>query len=84
MRGINGCATVVIAVLATLLAIELGFTAVVALAVALYLLAAAVWLRGGVGGVLQACDAEAVTLRPGQLLTRRGRYKTIGLGSVSF
>ena len=41
--GINGCASVVSAVLATLLAIEFGFTAVVALAVALYLLAALVW-----------------------------------------
>ncbi len=41
--GINGCASVVSAVLATLLAIEFGFSAVIALAVALYLLAAAVW-----------------------------------------
>ena len=41
--GINGCASVVSAVLATLLAIEFGFTAVVALAVALYVVAAAVW-----------------------------------------
>jgi hypothetical protein len=41
--GINGCASVVSAVLATLLAIEFGFTAVVALAVALYVLAALVW-----------------------------------------
>jgi hypothetical protein len=41
--GINGCASVVSAVLATLLAIEFGFTVVVALAVALYLVAAAVW-----------------------------------------
>jgi hypothetical protein len=41
--GINGCASVVSAVLATLLAIEFGFSAVVALAVALYVLAALVW-----------------------------------------
>jgi hypothetical protein len=41
--GINGCASVVSAVLATLLAIEFGFTTIVALAVALYLVAAAVW-----------------------------------------
>ena len=41
--GINGCASVISAVLAALLAIEFGFSAVVALAVALYLLAAAVW-----------------------------------------
>jgi hypothetical protein len=41
--GINGCASVVSAVLATLLAMEFGFTAVVALAVALYVLAALVW-----------------------------------------
>ena len=41
--GINGCASVVSAVLAALLAIEFGFSVVVALAVALYLLAAAVW-----------------------------------------
>jgi spermidine synthase len=37
--GINGCASVVAAVLATLLAIHLGFTAVVLIAVALYLAA---------------------------------------------
>ena len=43
--GINGCASVVSAVLATLLAIGIGFSAVVALAVALYLLAALVWRR---------------------------------------
>jgi hypothetical protein len=39
--GINACASVVSAVLATLLAIHLGFTVVLALAVALYLVAAA-------------------------------------------
>jgi spermidine synthase len=38
--GINGCASVISAVLATLLAIHLGFTAVVAIALALYVLAA--------------------------------------------
>ena len=38
--AINGCASVVSAVLATLLAIHLGFTAVVALAVVLYAVAA--------------------------------------------
>ncbi len=43
--GINGCASVVSAVLATLLAIGIGFSGVVALAVALYLLAALVWRR---------------------------------------
>jgi SAM-dependent methyltransferase len=37
--GINGCASVVASILATLLAIHFGFTAVVSLAVALYLLA---------------------------------------------
>jgi hypothetical protein len=40
--GINGCASVVGAVLATLLAIHVGFTAVVAAALALYAVAAAV------------------------------------------
>jgi hypothetical protein len=39
--GINACASVVSAVLATLLAIHLGFTAVLFLAVALYGVAAA-------------------------------------------
>jgi hypothetical protein len=39
--GINGCASVVAAVLATLLAIHLGFTAVVLMALGLYGLAAA-------------------------------------------
>ena len=39
--GVNGCASVISAVLASLLAIHLGFTAVVACAVLLYLAAAA-------------------------------------------
>ena len=39
--GINGCASVISAVLATLLALHLGFTAVVALAVLLYAAATA-------------------------------------------
>ncbi len=43
--GINGCASVVSAVLATLLAIELGFSAVVAAAALLYTLAATLWRR---------------------------------------
>ena len=34
--GINGCASVIAAILATLLAIHIGFTAVVAIAVGLY------------------------------------------------
>ncbi|MEE8277414.1 MAG: SAM-dependent methyltransferase [Thermoanaerobaculia bacterium] len=38
--GVNGCASVLSPVLATVIAIHLGFTAVVGLAVALYLLAA--------------------------------------------
>ena len=41
--GVNGCASVVGAVAATILAINLGFTAVIAIAVALYLAAAAVF-----------------------------------------
>jgi SAM-dependent methyltransferase len=40
--GVNGCASVVAAILATLLAIHFGFAAVVVLAVLLYALAAAV------------------------------------------
>jgi hypothetical protein len=40
--AVNGCASVTGAVLATLLAIHIGFTAVVAAALALYALAAAV------------------------------------------
>jgi hypothetical protein len=43
--GINACASVVAAILATLLAIHVGFTAVVILAVALYALAAAAYRR---------------------------------------
>ena len=39
--GINGCASVIAAILATLLAIHIGFTAVVMIAVALYLAAPA-------------------------------------------
>jgi spermidine synthase len=41
--GVNGCASVISAVLASLLAMHLGFTAVVACAVLLYLAAAAVF-----------------------------------------
>jgi spermidine synthase len=65
--GINGCASVLSAILATILASHIGFTAVVALAVALYL-AAPVALReteragaralaaaGGPPGRLHAC-----------------------------
>ena len=47
--GVNACASVVAAILATVLAIHIGFDAVVALAVAMYALAAAVgkrWLDG--------------------------------------
>ena len=43
--GINGCASVIGAVLAALLAMNLGFTAVVGLAAALYLIAAGVAAR---------------------------------------
>ena len=43
--GINGCASVVSAVLATLLALHLGFSAVIALAAALYLAAWAIFRR---------------------------------------
>ena len=43
--GINGCASVVAAVLASLLAMEWGFTAVLALALGLYALAALVFPR---------------------------------------
>jgi hypothetical protein len=53
--GVNGCASVVSAVLATILAIHLGFAAVVGIAVVLYLAAAAVFraplaARGGSKG----------------------------------
>jgi hypothetical protein len=41
--GVNGCASVIAAVLASLLAMHLGFTAVVALALALYVVAALVF-----------------------------------------
>jgi hypothetical protein len=41
--GINACASVVSAVLATLLAIHVGFNAVLLAAVALYIAAAASW-----------------------------------------
>ena len=44
--GINGCASVMSAVLATVLAIHIGFTGVVAAALLLYALAAAVFGSG--------------------------------------
>ena len=43
--GINGCASVLSAILATILAIHFGFTVVVGLALALYGLAAAMLYR---------------------------------------
>ena len=49
--GINGCASVLSAVLATLLAMNVGFTVVVILAVALYALAAATLHRPFKGAV---------------------------------
>jgi spermidine synthase len=45
--GINGCASVLSAILATLLAMSFGFRAVVLIALALYLLAAATFRAGG-------------------------------------
>ena len=39
--GVNGCASVLSAILATLLAMNIGFTCVMLLAIALYLVAAA-------------------------------------------
>ena len=41
--GVNACASVIAAILATVLAIHLGFGAVIVLAVALYVVAAAAW-----------------------------------------
>jgi hypothetical protein len=41
--GVNACASVVAAILAAVLAIHLGFNAVIVLAVALYGIAAAAW-----------------------------------------
>ncbi len=45
--GINGCASVLSAILATLLAVHFGFTVVLVLAVILYAVAAMVFPRGG-------------------------------------
>lgn len=50
--GVNGCASVLSAILATLLAMSFGFRAVVLMALALYALAAAIshtWSAGGIG-----------------------------------
>jgi hypothetical protein len=43
--GINGCASVLSAILATLLAVNVGFTCVVLIAITLYLVAAASFRR---------------------------------------
>ena len=51
--GVNGCASVLSAVLAMILAIHFGFTAVAAIAAGLYLVAAAVF-RTGLAGRLPA------------------------------
>jgi hypothetical protein len=48
--GINGCASVVSAALATLLAVDLGFSAVLWIALALYVLVLAAFPRRGVPG----------------------------------
>lgn len=48
--GINGCASVISAVLATLLAMSIGFTGVILLAPALYAVAAAVFRRSADNG----------------------------------
>jgi len=47
--GINGCASVLSAILATLLAMNVGFTFVTLIAITLYLLAAAIF-RGPLAG----------------------------------
>ena len=59
--GINGCASVLSAILATILAIHIGFTAVVAIAVALYLAApVALWEAGRAGApVLPTAGSQA-------------------------
>ena len=54
--GINGCASVASAILATLLTIGLGARAVVLIAAALYLLAAAIVRRSAHGRRLSASD----------------------------
>ena len=51
--GINGCASVLSAVLATVLAVHFGFTAVVGCALVIYLIAGAVF-AGGRGGVVRS------------------------------
>jgi hypothetical protein len=58
--GINGCASVLSAVLATLLAIHIGFTAVVGCALMLYALAAVMFASGtaGQGGTLGKARIE--------------------------
>jgi SAM-dependent methyltransferase len=58
--GINGCASVLSAVLATILAIHFGFTAVVAIAVALYVAAAAAFRAPLAGPGRSACRAQTV------------------------
>ena len=55
--AVNGCASVLSAILATLLAINLGTTAVVLLAVLLYLLAALVF--AGPGPAFRPGSSEA-------------------------
>jgi hypothetical protein len=57
--GINGCASVISAILATLLAIHFGFTAVVSLAVVLYLAAPLALRRSSRGEKVPAPEARA-------------------------
>ncbi|MEE8172238.1 MAG: SAM-dependent methyltransferase, partial [Alphaproteobacteria bacterium] len=57
--GINSCASVLSAVLATILAIHIGFTAVVGCALVIYMLAAAAFAGGRGGEKLAAMAAPA-------------------------
>ncbi|HIE50906.1 MAG TPA: SAM-dependent methyltransferase [Armatimonadetes bacterium] len=56
--GINGCASVLSAVLATLLAIHFGFSRVVLLALGLYALAAGCWPRPSIFPLTEADPAK--------------------------
>ena len=58
--GINGCASVASAILATLLTMGLGARAVVLIAAALYLLAAAIVRRSATAGRVSAPGSEQI------------------------
>ena len=74
--GINGCASVISAILATLLALHLGFSRVLLLAVALYTLAALVFPAGAHRRAPLTTTDRRPAIRTTSIDGRSGRIRT--------